>query len=249
MASSDKSGGAVGQSGVEIKHPGSVTDFSNTWWASVPLPGAESERIVAWCAANIPTAYLAEPSKGCKGGCETTHHLNLLMGIPAAPSSEFVRILGSVVDEFMLEFGALDTFEGAAGDADVYRVLILRLADPAALARLQQLVARMCVAYDQPPLAWHHPVYNPHITVAWIKSAAAGRYVGRRVFGPDADADAEKSQKALAETAATTLTAPADSESPPSSSSSSASVWVDKIVFKKYKSSEVVTVPLRPRLP
>jgi 2'-5' RNA ligase len=165
---------------VEIAHPGSVRDFRGTWWATLELPTL-TERIRKWVSdpSNFNPDDVAPPSLGCKGGIETFHHINVLMGIPHAPSEEFGQILGSLTDPIALQFGALKTFEGAKGADDVYRVLVVEVIPNAQLFALQERIGRMAVKTDESPITWHHPKFNPHITVAFIKSECAKKYEGK----------------------------------------------------------------------
>ena len=203
------------ESTAEIKHPGSLRNFSGTWWAAIPLGDKYTEVIRKWASVHVAREDIADAGVGCKGGIETNHHINVLMGLPGDPSSESVQILGSLIECFDVEFEAVETFEGARGVDDDYRVLVMRVRLNPKLLELQTTLARLWVKADQSEIEWHHSVYRPHVTVAWIKSKSAPRYEGKYIF-------------------------PKDLSSP-----SSGAICVIHIELRKYKSTDKISVPLR----
>ena len=165
----------------EIKHPGMVQDFTGTWWVKIPLTSF-SETIVKWAETNIPKEHLASASLGCKGGIEQSHHVNVLMGLPHPPTPEFIKYIQSTI-KFKLQFGQIKSFPGAKGEEDTYRVLYVEIILPnAPLFNLQSAIGRIAVRPHQDAIRWHHPVYNPHCTVAWIDSKYRHLYEGQNII-------------------------------------------------------------------
>jgi hypothetical protein len=40
------------------------------------------------------------------------------------------------------------------------------------------------------PIKWHHPIYNPHITIAFVKPGVAAGFIGTSLLEPGSNSEA-----------------------------------------------------------
>ena len=151
-----------------------------------------------WAAEHVNPKHLVQDARVAKVGLVTDQHISVLLGMPEAPSQAFASAAAAAVSAFRLSFGPIKCFppetkvlpDGSMHTYCVMYVEVLQHADNPGLTRLQHLLGRMCMPASEPPLPWHHHIYNPHATIGFLDldaaPEAAAHYTGLAFLDGDA---------------------------------------------------------------
>jgi hypothetical protein len=190
------------------KPPQGFSDLNSFYAATIPV---ESERAAAVTMADVvrtagPHSYsstqinLADPLKSkvlaaagkipdadlAEDGRETEPHITVLYGLQTDEAKDVAAIVTKYPD-FRYTLGEVTIFEvndkdSQRGGGDKYDVVKIDVESPELVA-LHALLAKL-------PHADTHPVYKPHVTLAYVKSGLGKQYVGMADFSRQLSAKA-----------------------------------------------------------
>jgi hypothetical protein len=203
----------------------SFRDFAGTYWVSIPLPSLE-QTIRTWVITNLKDGQRILDANVCKNCFTVDPHISVLLGLPTPPNEEFITLLATT-RPFQLEFGLLKAFELESkvvhGTIHKYQVLYIEVIINAQLIELQEKIGKF-----HGGLKWHHPKYNSHITVAFVKEGVAEKFVNQSIFSSAAITAMATAPNEAAATAAAIVAA--TSAAPPAPG-----ILVQKLAIKKYQ--------------
>ena len=166
------------------KSDGASRDFAGTWMCYIEFP-IVNEVIQKW-AARIDADDIENDKRVCKGGIVREQGINILLGLPCAPTDDLVKILQRV-PAFNLKLGMTQCFEEETVTVEnivhKYRVLNVQIleSENKELTDLQKLIGTLYGGVLN-PIVWHHPKYQAHLTIGFIKSGTEGKFVGQNVL-------------------------------------------------------------------
>lgn len=175
----------------------SAADFTGTYWVSIKLPTEFLAVITSFVATNISPDDLCDPFVNATP-IQDNPHISVLLGLPRAPDEGLEKLI-SELPSFSLEFGKLKCFKvetktrtttviGTEGKDEKkveklekiekfeYQVLHVGVENCEPLNRLQKRIGSY---YGD--LKWHHPRYNPHVTVAFVKKGVAAKLAAMEI--------------------------------------------------------------------
>ncbi len=168
----------------EEKSKGSSIDPTGTWTSLIRVPTDITQKINEWSKVNITDInhiWQSVDSKVVKGGIVTgDRDINILLLIQNIPSIGLIRYLSEHTKRFDMRFGQIKCFprEYDINTKQAYHVLYVEVEAPY-LIELQQIIGTVTVPEGFPPLRWHHEIYNPHITLGFIKAEFIELYLNK----------------------------------------------------------------------
>lgn len=164
---------------MEVK--GSHRDFTGTWWASIALP-ALSSQVEKWVQENLKIDERIMDTTICKNCLTFDAHVSVLLGLKDPSTTEMVNMV-SKLPRFQLEFGTIKAFDletkyppTESGKEYKYQVLYIEILPTSNLMQLQEVISD-----TNGGVSWHHPKYNPHITVSFVKEGVADKLIGKTI--------------------------------------------------------------------
>jgi 2'-5' RNA ligase len=149
-------------------------NFSNTYWVSIALPQILPS-ISQWVKENLDEKKDIVSSEFFKNPVQNDPHISVLLGLPSAPDEGLVKLIQEF-KSFNLSFGPISSFPletKTVGSTSVkYQVLHVEVAENKSLVALQQAIGN----YFSTKVEWHHPKYNPHITIAFVNEGVAEKF-------------------------------------------------------------------------
>lgn len=137
----------------------------------VKVPGELADAVQTWAKASIPEERLYHSEK--EDGFEDDPHITCIWGLLEPDVSDELRAIVERTRVFPVKLGKVSLFENE--DFDVVK---LEVESP----WLHQLHQRI---KSEVPNRQTHPVYNPHVTLAYAKKGSCADLVGHEVFSGD----------------------------------------------------------------
>jgi 2'-5' RNA ligase len=174
----------------------SSKSFENTYWVSISLTQI-LPTITEWISKNLFEKDLVD-EKLFKNRVQNDPHISVLLGLPRAPDEGLVKLISNFLVDFKLDnlsvsFGKINAFPletkvvaGETGNEEYkYQVLHIEVVENKSLLSFQEAIGNYYAtpsAEGKGKICWHHPKYNPHITIAFVKEGVAEKFINTSLF-------------------------------------------------------------------